>query len=306
MLYKFSIILFMFSFVLLKDGYASHQSTKDWSPVSAGPLTTWTAPLCGKNKSVIQPFYFYNRTRGVFNSDGHYDSLVSSDKKYQYQEQLFMQYGLTDHLEIDAQAVYQQNFVKRDDLKAHSKGIGDSYLFWRYCFLEEEKFLPHFTGIFQIKFPTGKYQKLNPEKLGTDLMGATSGPGSYDYGLGFSLTKKIKPFVIHFDTTYSFPQTRKIDDIKTKYANYLNYDFGIEYFLPKGFNLMLEFNGFLQGNRKLDKEKIPGSNIEYLTIAPGIGWSCQKVQFLLSYQRVLTGTNADANDSAVFTFVYTF
>ncbi|MEW6170884.1 MAG: transporter [Candidatus Omnitrophota bacterium] len=309
MLYKKKMILFAINFLLIfvaADLFASHQDHhEEWNPVSAGPLTTWTAPLCGKNKFVIQPFYFYNRTRGVFNSDGHYDSLASGDKKYQYQEQLFMQYGLTDHLEIDAQAVYQQNFVKQGDLKAHSKGFGDSYLFWRYCFLEED-FLPHLTGIFQIKFPTGKYQKLNPEKLGTDLMGATSGGGSYDLGVGVSLTKKMKPFVLHFDTTYNFPQKTKIDDLKIQYANYLNYDFGIEYFLPKGFNLMLEFNGFLQGDRRQDKEKIVNSNIEYLTIVPGIGWSCQKIQFLLSYQRVLVGTNTDANDSVVFTFVYTF
>jgi hypothetical protein len=31
-------------------------------------------------------------------------------------------YGLTDRLEIDGQLVYQQNFVKQGDLKAHSKG----------------------------------------------------------------------------------------------------------------------------------------------------------------------------------------
>ena len=51
--------------------------------LSAGTLTTWTAPLCGKGKFVVQPFFFYNRTRGIFNSEGHYDSLPSGDKKYQ-------------------------------------------------------------------------------------------------------------------------------------------------------------------------------------------------------------------------------
>lgn len=137
-------------------------------------------------------------------------------------------------------------------------------------------------------------------------MGATSGGGSYDHGYGINLTKKLKPFIVHADAIYSFPIERKVDAVKTKYANYLNYDFGFEYFLPKGFNLMLEFNGFLQGDKKEDGEKITSSDINYFSVAPGIGWSSKSLQTLLAYQRTLTGTNTDANDSVILTFVYTF
>ena len=28
----------------------SHEVHDEWEPVSAGPLTTWTAPICGKGK----------------------------------------------------------------------------------------------------------------------------------------------------------------------------------------------------------------------------------------------------------------
>lgn len=217
-----------------------------------------------------------------------------------------MQYGLTDKWEIDAQTVYQQNFVKHGELKAHSRGIGDSYFFLRYCAIEEEKRLSHLAGVFQLKFPTGKYQNADSGKLGTDLMGATSGAGSYDQGLGLMLTKKLKPFVFHSDLIYSYPQEAKVNGIKRKYANYLNYDLGVEYFLSKGFNLMLEVNGFTQGDRKDDSARVTASDINYITISPGIGWSNHWVQMFLAYQRVLTGANTDANGSAVFTLVYTF
>lgn len=310
---KTSGILFLTILICLSsidNGFAHTQEDgkqpDGWEVLSAGTLTTWTAPLCGKGKFVAQPFFFYNRARGTFNSEGRYDSLPGSDKKYQYQEQLFMQYGLTDRLEIDAQTVYQENFIKRGDLKAHSRGLGDSYLFLRYCAIEENNILPHITGLFQLKFPTGKYQKLDPNKLGTDSMGAGSGGGSYDPGFGVNLTQKIKPFVFHADTIFSLPQGVKVDGVKTRYARYLNYDFGAEYFLSKGFNLMLEFNGFLQGDKKEDGNKTPGSDIKYLTIAGGTGWSCAKIQTLLAYQKTMAGTNTDANDSVVFTFVYTF
>ena len=312
MLQRILVILTAASCILLNQAdYSfahseSHEMRDEWEPVSAGPLTTWTAPLCGKGKFVIQPFFFYNRTRGAFNADGDYDSLPKGDKKYQFQEQLFAQYGLTDRLEIDAQMVYQENYVKQNGSSAHSEGFGDSYLFMRYCALEEKGWMPHMTGLFQLKMPTGKYENADSDKLGADLMGATSGGGSWDQGLGIILTKRLKPFIFHADATYSFPQQVHVDGVKTRYANYFNYDFGMEYFLPKGFNLSFEVNGFLQGDKRHNGVKTPASNIDYLAIAPGIGWSNSKIQTLIAYQRVMTGTNTDANDSIVFTFVYTF
>jgi len=275
---------------------------EEWNPPSAGPITTWTAPLCAKGELVIQPFFFYNRTRGTFDSEGKYSGLNSGDKKSQYQEQIFIQYGITDRLEIDGQTVYQQNYAKQDGADAHSSGFGDSYLFLRYCALEEKGWLPHLTGMLQLKMPTGKYQHLNSDKLATDSMGT----GSWDPGFGFNLTKRLKPFIFHADAIFSFPQKVMIDKVKTRYADYTSYDFGVEYFLPNGFNLMLEANGFLQGDIWQDGARTPGSATQYLNLCPGIGWSNDKIQTLLAYQRTLIGKNSDANDSVILTCVYTF
>jgi hypothetical protein len=273
---------------------------EEWNPPSAGPITTWTAPLCGKGKFVIQPFFFYNRTRGEFDADGKFHG---GDKEFQYQEQLFAQYGITDRLELDGQVVYQENYLKQDGVSAHAQGFGDSYLFLRYCALEEKGWLPAITGLIQLKMPTGKSKNLDSDKMETDSMGT----GSWDPGFGINLTKKLKPFIFHADASYSFPQGgTTIDEVKTRYANYLNYDFGVEYFLPKGFNLMLEVNNFLQGDQWQDGSRVPASDTQYLTVCPGIGWSNNKVQFLLAYQRTLWGINTDANDSVVLTGVYTF
>jgi len=302
-----AVFFWVFTFVCCVHGLADNSCAKEeWNPASAGPVTTWTAPLCGKGKFVVQPFLFYNRTRGTFNNDGHYDSLPKGDRKYQFQEQVFAQYGVTDRLELDAQAVYQENYVKESSSSAHANGFGDSYVFLRYCAIEEDGWFPHMTGLLQLKMPTGKYENADPDKLGADLMGATSGGGSWDQGLGITLTKKIKPFIFHADAIYSFPQQVFVDGVKTRYANYLNYDFGAEYILSKGFNLMFEADGFLQGDKRENGARTPGSDVNYFTIVPGIGWSNDKSQALIAYQRILTGANTDANDSVVATFVYTF
>jgi hypothetical protein len=300
-----SVFILCLGFMLLGSQdriYAESQEESEWEPLSAGPITTWTAPVCGQGEFVVQPFLFYTRTRGTFNDKGHYNSLPGGDKRAQYQEQLFMQYGLFERLEISSLLVYQQNYVKEGGLKAHARGLGDSYLFLRYCAFEETDLYPHITGVFQLKIPTGKYQHLDPDKLGADSMGN----GTYDHGYGIILTKRIKPLVLHFDLIYSFPIERKIDGTKTQYAGYLNYDFGVEYFLPKGFNLLLELNGYAQGDQEENDTKVPSSDSQSLTIAAGVGWSNEKAQALLVYQRTLAGTNSDANDSAVLTLVYGF
>ena len=309
MLHRTLIMLAFISCVSLNQGGVSFahgeggDEQDEWNPLSVGPATTWAAPLCGQRKLVVQPFFFYNDTRGTFDSDGrHYDGLPSSDKKYQYLQQLFIQYGVTDRLEVDAQTVYQENYIKQGGIKAHASGIGDSYLFLRCCALDEKKWPPHVTGLLQLKMPTGKYQHADPDKLETDIMGT----GSWDPGFGLILTKKIKPFIFHADAVYSLPNKVMVDGVKTIDGKYLNYDAGVEYFLPKGFSLLLEANGFLQGDKWQDGAEVPSSDKYYLTLSPGFGWSNDKVQTLLAYQRVVTGTNTDANDSVVLTMVITF
>lgn len=295
--------------VLLLMNFCSvfvYAENETWNPPSAGPVTSWTAPLCGKGKFVVQPFFFYNKTRGSFDSRGKYSSLAEGDRKYQYQEQLFAQYGITDRLEIDGQMDIQENYAKLNGASAHSSGLGDSYAFLRYCFLEEEGWKPLIAGLFQLKIPTGKYQHEDFDRLGTDLMGAASGGGSWDHGLGIILTKHLKPFILHADVLYSIPQSVKVNGTPTRYADYVNVDVGAEYFLPKGFNLMFEVNGFFQGDKKEAGLKTTDTDIRTITFSPGIGWSNDKIQFLLAYQRIVSGVNTDANDSAALTCVYTF
>lgn len=307
-------IIFLLIFIgieifIVSDASAATFCEKDkdeWCPYSVGPITTWTAPLCEKARLIFQPLFFYNRTRGIFNEDGHYKAYKNDEKKSQWQEMLFLQYGLTDKLEIAGQGVYQQNIVRRDGDNGYASGFGDTYIFARYRLCEETKFIPYLIALFQLKMPTGKYQKASANEAGADLMGATTGGGSYDHGYGINLTKKIKPFIFHADFIYSFPLLARVDGVKTKYADYVNCDLGVECFLPKGFNLMVEVNGLYRGDRKEDSNYIPSSDVKRLNLCVGAGWSCEKIQTLLAYQRTLAGTNVDVDDSIIFTFSHTF
>lgn len=300
-----SCLLCFFLLGISAGAYAHEQEDMDieqWNPPSAGPITTWTSPVCEKGKLYVQPFFFYNNTRGTFDDEGHSDSLPEGDRQNQLQEQFFFQYGLTNRLELAGQMVYQENYLRQSNDSAHAKGLGDSDAFLRYCLLEETKTLPHVTGLFQLTIPTGKFQKAGEDKLGIDIMGA----GSYDPGYGVILTKRIKPFILHADAIYSIPTTRKIDGIKTLNGKYITADLGVEYFFFKNFNLILEGNFFSQGDMREAGELTPASDNASIVVSPGIGWSNENIQCLLAYQRVVAGTNTDANDSVVATFVYSF
>jgi hypothetical protein len=302
----FTKVGFSIAALLLMPASVFADEAGDWNPPSAGPMTTWTAPVVGKGQVAVQPFAFYNHVRGEFDEDGHYLALPKGDKESQFQQQLFAQYGLTDRWEFDAQTVYQENDTTQDGAKAHDEGLGDSYLFTRYQFIEDKGWLPAAAGLLQLKMPTGKYQHADPAKLGTDLMGAVTGGGSWDPGVGINLTKKFKPFIIHADLIASFPQQVRVDGDKAQYGNYINGDGAIEYFLPKGFNLMVELNSLLQADKRVNGAMVPDSGTGSLTFAPGIGWSNDRIQFLMAYQRTLLGMNVAANDSIAATFVYTF
>jgi hypothetical protein len=290
------------SLLLGKSICFSEEGTEEWQPVSAGPLTTWTAPLSGRGKFVLQPYVYYTTTRGMFDGSGRFAQLPAGEEQRQLQELVFMQYGLTDRLEIDVQTAWLQNRIVSGGNEANASGFADSVVYLRYCPHEEKAAVPHITAVLQVKVPTGKFENVDPGKLGADL----TGTGSWDPGIGVIATKKVKPFITHADAVYSIPQEVTVNGVSTTYAPYFNYDFGVEYFLPSGFNLLLEANGLLQNNRIEAGSGVSASRTSYLMLTPGIGWSNETIQTLFGYQRTVTGINANAYDTFVLTCVVTF
>jgi hypothetical protein len=281
---------------------AESSDIEGWEPVSAGSVNTWIAPLCGKGESYIQPFWFINNTRGSYDSNGSFNSLPDDDKATSKQLYLFVQYGLTDKINLAAQTVYQKSFVRQSGVEADSVGLGDSNIYLLYCLQEEKENRPHLTLLTTVKIPTGKFENANIDSLGTDI----SGTGSYDPGLGLILTKKLQPMVLHADLICTVPLKTTMDQVSTKYGAYWNYDAGLEIFISHGFNILLEGNGFAQGKTAIEGTTIDDTNSSYIVFGPGIGWSNDQVQTLLALQTTTSGKNADAINSWVFTLIYNF
>lgn len=264
------------------------------TPTTPGPFITWTAPLCGEKILVLQPFVFARNYEKEFSSDGNLDNLSDRAKKNQIDTQLFVQYGIFEHLEIDATLDYQINSYQSDAGNATGFGLGDLPVVLRWCPLKEEKNFFHLTFMFGMTLPTGKFEKGDPQKYSTDL----TGKGSIDYSFGLNLSKYLSPIYLHADYILSLPQKTTVDGQNVQYGNYYNLDFGLEYVFARNFNILVETNFYRQ-------ENTPDSPENYSQkLGLGIGYSVEKYQVLLGYLIDITGKNIEQEKSLVATLVY--
>lgn len=300
-------ILFLISLLILisvNSLWAQAKKEGDiWEPVTPGPFTTFTAPVIKKDKFVVQPLYFFNRSRGTFNGDGSYDSMPDKDYKYHQLVQLYMQYGLTERIELNCQPSWDMHNIRQGNHSAEAAGFGDFFMNIRYCGIDESTWCPRITGLFQVKLPTGKYQKGDTDKLGGDILGT----GSTDYTYGFSFTKGIKPVLWHLDLLYTnSPSPVRIDGIKTKFADSYIVNGAFEWIFYKKLNLMGELLWQTQGDKKLDGNWTGDTSKSSLIVSMGIGYSEKDWQMLVGYQRTLLGENVDANDTVAATVIVNF
>ncbi len=298
----FQIPLLFVSALLILSANPGAGRAEEWPPATTGPLTTWTAGLCEKDGLTIQPYVFYFRDRGAFDGNGQHAALPDGDSRDHFQESLFFQYGVSGRLELAGQFTFQQSFISQSGMEIIVHGFTDSFLFLRYGLSPESVKAPELTAIVQVKVPTGKYEKGDPEKNGYDLLGT----GSWDPGFGLCASKHLRPFILHADASISFPLETVADGATVRYGSYVNYDLGVEYVMRRGFNLLLEANGILQNDTVQEGATVADSRSSSLLLAPGIGWSNDTVQTLLGCQRVVSGTNTDAYDAVVCTLVYSF
>ena len=274
----------------------------EWSPTSIGPVTTWTAPLCGTRNWYVIPRFYFTNFRKQYDNNGDKQSVGDDTTLTQQQQVLFAAYGLSNKLELNAQVTLDENHATIGDQSANTTGWADSYLVMRYCFIEENAQLPCFTGMLQVKLPTGKYQHAAADKLNTDI----TGTGSTDLGVGVVATKKVKPVILHADLSIFHPFKATVDDVKIQYGNYVYYDLAAEYFIDHGVNFMLEMNGFWQGKETDDGTTVDESDGSYLQLSPGIGYTYKNFTTLLAYQLPLAGKNELINETWVLNFLVSF
>ncbi|NDD58059.1 MAG: hypothetical protein EBZ47_02245 [Chlamydiae bacterium] len=169
-------------------------------PWYTGPLITGSANNVPFGRINIQPYLYFTVDHAVY--DGHRHSKNISNV-YVINPLFVFQAGLTNWLDV---TVVPQGYFSWQS--GHSgQAFGDFPLEFGLQLYKETPYVPSFRMIVGQLFPTGSYQKLNPNKNGLDA----AGQGVYATILGLNISKvfwgiKLHPVALRLSTQYTQPQ----------------------------------------------------------------------------------------------------
>jgi hypothetical protein len=275
-----------------------------WADI-AGPLVTDGAdPMDpGRVSLELTPALFIKQ--GIFDENGSLRYAPSGDQGYRFLTVFKLAYGLFENAEISALFTYSYNWATVGERSAQGGGPGDILVGGKYRFVENDKqgIRPSISAVAKVKFPTGKYDSLTPDKLGTDQ----TGNGSYEYILGLNVSKIWENWALHGNLWYDWVAETTIRGIKTKPGNIVYYNFAVEYALNKKWTALLELNGWEQGLTERNGQDVSKSEARSLSMLPGIEWRFSKSFYMVFGVSIpLLGKNTDYEIAPALLIDYSF
>ena len=187
---------------------------KMFNPWYGGPLMTPGAHNAPPGTCVVQPYVFTTQAFGQFNEKG---KRIPTSKTWTINPLYIFQMGVLSWLDFacKVQGVYRKQGAQDFFY------WGDAAIYFGIQLMRETPYRPAIRLSLSESFPTGKYQKLNPDKKGMDATGS----GAYTTTLSLNASKVIwwllnHPFAFRASLNYSFPE-------KTRVRGYHAYGGGI-------------------------------------------------------------------------------
>lgn len=291
-----------------------HSCYKQWF---AGPLFTPNATTVDPKHPGIEPVIIVSNTYGKYDSSWHLESTPNLLSIIPYVD---FQAGINEKIAFEIIALAAKNFCK-GTTSTHFK---DTILRIGYQIANDipHSWVPDFRILLQETLPTGKYQKLNPRKYGTDC----TGQGAYQTGFHLVAQKLFNadsahPFRLRGDLGYFFQSTVKIQgqsfyggDIGTSGivhpGRYLTIFLFGEYALSRTWALACELN-YQQGQegrfskQRGDEFEVPAFN--QIIVFPEIQRTISKNSaIIIGGSMTIAGKNSSAFASALFAFLHIF
>lgn len=307
----------------LKEAQLEFQEArKMFNPWYAGPLLTPSAHIITPGLINIQPYLFVTNNHGAYTRSGHSDDIPN---KIQINPQAIFQVGILDWVD----AVLSVQLVSNKQNGKHFTDIGDTGLSLGFGIQPETPYNPAILFSIRETFPTGKYQNLNPHRLGTDVTGA----GSYQTTFSYNMSKVVwwistHPMNIRLSLNYTVAAPVHVKgfnaygggygtDGKVKPGNTFAADFGYEYSFTQKWVLALDVvysyssSANFSGKKGTLKDGTP-VNFEVpfndqFSLAPALEYNpTENLGFLLGVWFTAWGRNSSNFYSGVFSFEYTF
>lgn len=149
-------------------------------PWMTGPIFTPSARVVPVGHVNLEPYLIWRQVNGKYDRNGNASSIPTRNH---FMCQLPIKVGILKDVDLTGLIQSDYNWSKR----ASSAGFGDLIFGAEYQLISDKNNRPPVKIYFQEIFPTGKYQKLNPSKLGND----SHGLGSYISVIGFTIAKLL-------------------------------------------------------------------------------------------------------------------
>lgn len=139
-------------------------------PWFTGPILAPSGVTMPAGHANVEIYAFYATDHSTYNRHGKL-TPTPAEKTQQYQA--LFSYGFTDYVDMQLTLPYILNWQAGQ----HGQGVGDfnGLLGFQALRQFEHKYLPDLRILLQETLPSGKYDNLNPEFLGTNV----TGKGSY-------------------------------------------------------------------------------------------------------------------------------
>ncbi len=191
----------------LRDAQAEFDVAKKmFNPWYAGPLLTPSAHILPPGDVNIQPYFFYTNNYAKFDEHGHSHKISNIHTINPVVPVLI---GILPWMDLSFAVQGVWNQAK----KQYTGFWGDTSVGLGFGLLSEGPYRPALLFGVRETFPSGRYQKLNPKKDGTDATGA----GSYNTTLSFNISKvlwwvTLHPMNFRVSLNYSFPALVSVRD----------------------------------------------------------------------------------------------
>lgn len=294
-----------------------------FNPWYTGPILAPSAHLMPPGSYNIQPYLFITGDYGKYQASG---SLKKTPTQYTLNPVFIAQFGMLDWVDsvITIQGIYNH-------LNGHGDfNIGDLPISLGFQLLKEKPYRPAILISVKEQFPTGKYQRLDPEKEGVD----STGSGSYQTSFYLNASKVIwwlsykHPMAVRLSLQYTIPSTVKVKGFNTYGGGHgtngkvhpgqsFSADFGYEYSFTQNWAAALDivytyakathFSGVKGVLADGTQASIGGPFNDQLSLAPAIeyNWN-ENLGFIGGLWFSVWGRNSTAFASGVLSVVYTF
>ena len=278
-------------------------------PWYTGPLITSSANNVPAGKYNIQGYLYFESQYAQFDNERQSQRIPTI---FTLQPLLILQAGLTHWLDF---TIAPQGFFRWQE--GHSaQEFGDLSTTFGFQIVKETPHIPSIRLTLAESFPTGKFQRLSPNKGDIDATGS----GAFETIVGLNISKviwwmKLHPMSVRFSTTYEIPN-HKVDvkgfnaygggfgtKGKINVGDTFNADFGIEISITEkwvyatDFAYFLTFASTFSGSAGITAEGIPATNgtpfSDQVSIAPAIEYNVSSTGgFIGGVWLPLTGKNS--------------